>query len=145
MQRALRIVLRRNGLRDFVNHGARHSGWSRGNLSTGRLRRRDADDGFSDSLLARDFDAITPLLNVSAQKFTATVGVGYENDSYFGTTAETPTDRVDNYLFVRPSLTYAFVDWFSASIFLEFRQNTSTQETNGFDNNRAGIDILTRF
>ena len=102
----------------------------------------------STTLEGQDFTATGFELRVQQrflQKFTATVGVGYENDSYFGTTAETPTDRVDNYLFVRPSLTYAFVDWFSASIFLEFRQNTSTQETNGFDNNRAGIDILTRF
>ncbi len=102
----------------------------------------------STTLEGQDFTATGFELRVQQrflQKFTATVGVGYENDSYFGTTAETPTDRVDNYLFVRPSLTYAFVDWFSASIFFEFRQNTSTQETNGFDNNRAGIDILTRF
>ena len=102
----------------------------------------------STTLEGQDFIATGFELRVQQgflQKLTATVGVGYENDSYFATTAETPTDRVDNYLFVRPSLTYAFVDWFSASIFFEFRQNTSTQETNGFDNNRAGIDILTRF
>jgi Putative beta-barrel porin 2 len=79
------------------------------------------------------------------QKCTAMVGFGYENDDYFGTTEETETDRVDNYLFVRPRLTYAFVDWFSASLFYEFRQNTSTQESSSFDNNRAGFEILTRF
>ena len=102
----------------------------------------------STTLEGQDFIATGFELRVQQrflQKFTAIVGVGYENDAYFGTTAETPTDRVDNYLFVRPRLTYAFVDWFSASVFYEFRQSTSTQETSSFENNRAGVEILTRF
>jgi hypothetical protein len=79
------------------------------------------------------------------QKFVAALSFGYENDSYFETTADTPTDRVDNYVFIRPRLTYAFVDWFSVSVFYEFRQTESTQEISSFYNNRAGLEILTKF
>ncbi len=79
------------------------------------------------------------------QKFVAALGFGYENDSYFETTADTPTDRVDNFVFIRPRLTYAFVDWFSVSVFYEFRQTESTDEINSFYNNRAGLEILTKF
>jgi Putative beta-barrel porin 2 len=87
-------------------------------------------------------------INVSQQFFqrlVASVGAGYENDSYFGTTPETPTNREDNYVFVRPRLTYAFVDWFSVSVFYEFRQTVSNQEGNSFENNRAGLEVLTKF
>ena len=41
------------------------------------------------------------------QKVVAALSVGYENDTYFGTTTETPTNRVDDYFFLRPRLTYA--------------------------------------
>lgn len=79
------------------------------------------------------------------QRLFGAVSFGYENDSYFGTTPETPTQRVDNYLYVRPRLTYAFVDWFSASIYYEYRQTASNQESISFYNNRAGLEFLTKF
>ena len=102
----------------------------------------------SSALEGQDYFATGFELNVSQQffqKVVAAVSFGYENDAYFGTTSDTPTDRVDNYLFVRPRLTYAFVDWFSVSVFYEFRQTVSNQEGNSFYNNRAGLEILTRF
>jgi hypothetical protein len=79
------------------------------------------------------------------QKLVAALNLGYENDSYFGTTPETPTERVDDYVYVRPRLTYAFVDWFSASIFYEYRQTASNQSGVSFYNNRAGLEFITRF
>jgi hypothetical protein len=79
------------------------------------------------------------------QKLVAGVSFGYENDSYFGTTPETPTGRVDNYVYIRPRLTYAFVDWFSASIFYEYRQTSSNQPGTSFYNNRGGLEFITRF
>ncbi len=79
------------------------------------------------------------------QKLVAALSLGYENDSYFGTTPETPTERVDDYVYVRPRLTYAFVDWFSASIFYEYRQTASNQPGVSFYNNRAGLEFITRF
>jgi hypothetical protein len=82
------------------------------------------------------------------QKVVAAVSLGYENDSYFGTTPETldtPSNRVDDFVFARSRLTYAFVDWFSASVFYEYRQQASTQESSSFYNNRVGMEIQTKF
>jgi uncharacterized protein (PEP-CTERM system associated) len=79
------------------------------------------------------------------QKFGAALSAGYENDQYFGTTPETPTERVDNYVYVRPRLTYAFADRFSASIFYEFRRASSNNPGSSFYNNRAGLEFNTSF
>ena len=41
------------------------------------------------------------------QKLVAAVSLGYENDSYFGTTPETldtPSNRVDDYVFARSTI-----------------------------------------
>ena len=100
------------------------------------------------SVSGQDYFATGFELNISQQffqKVVAALSVGYENDTYFGTTTETPTNRVDDYYFLRPRLTYAFVDWFSVGIWYEFRQTTSTQETSSFTNNRAGLEIQTKF
>jgi uncharacterized protein (PEP-CTERM system associated) len=102
----------------------------------------------SASLEGQDYFATGIEFSVSQQFFQrvlTSVNFGYENDSYFGTTQATPTNRVDKYMFVRPRLTYAFVDWFSVSIWYEYRETTSTQETSSFTNNRAGVEILTKF
>jgi hypothetical protein len=102
----------------------------------------------SSALAGQDYFATGFELNVSQQffqKLVAAVSFGYENDEYFGTTVDTPTDRVDNYVYVRPRLTYAFVDWFSVSIWYEYRETVSTQETSSYTNNRAGLEFLTRF
>ena len=79
------------------------------------------------------------------QKVVAAVSFGFENDSYFGTTPETQTQRVDNFVYIRPRLTYAFVDWFSASIFYEYRQTSSNVPATSFYNNRGGLEFITRF
>ena len=102
----------------------------------------------SSDLAGQDYFATGFELNLSQQffqKLVAAVSFGYENDEYFGTTVDTPTDRVDNYVYVRPRLSYAFVDWFSVSIWYEYRETVSTQESSNFTNNRAGLEFLTRF
>ena len=102
----------------------------------------------SSSLAEQDYFATGIELRAQQQffqKFVAAVSLGYENDSYFGTTPDTPSNRVDDYVFARSRLTYAFVDWFSASVFYEYRQTASTQESSSFYNNRVGMEIQTRF
>ena len=84
----------------------------------------------SSDLAGQDYFATGFELNLSQQffqKLVAAVSFGYENDEYFGTTADTPTDRVDNYVYARPRLTYAFVEWFSVSIWYEYRETVSTK------------------
>ena len=105
----------------------------------------------SSSLAGQDYFATGIELSAQQQffqKVVAAVSLGYENDSYFGTTPETldtPSNRVDDYVFARSRLTYAFVDWFSASVFYEYRQTASTQESSSFYNNRVGMEIQTKF
>jgi hypothetical protein len=102
----------------------------------------------SSDLAGQDYFATGFELNLSQQffqKLVAAVSFGYENDAYFGTTVDTPTDREDNYVYVRPRLTYAFVDWFSVSVWYEYRETVSTQQSSSFFNNRAGLEFLTKF
>ena len=79
------------------------------------------------------------------QKFAAGVRFGYENDEYFAAGDAPPTDRVDNYLFVRPTIRYSFVRWFSVNVFYEFRKNTSTQPSSNAYGNRVGMELAATF
>jgi hypothetical protein len=79
------------------------------------------------------------------QKYTAAVTFGYENDAYFAVGDAQSTRRVDNYLYVRPRLTYNFIEWLSVSAFYEFRQTASNQVESSFYNNRVGMEIATEF
>jgi hypothetical protein len=82
------------------------------------------------------------------QKFIAGISFGYENDVYSansGETTTTQTNRVDNYLYVRPRLSYSFVRWCSANVFYEHRRTNSTQTTSSFYDNRIGMEIAAEF
>lgn len=75
------------------------------------------------------------------QRITVTTAFGYENDSYFGTSQTTQTGRVDNYVFIRPSLSYSLTRHLAFGVFYEFRRNDSNQPFNTFFNNRAGLEL----
>jgi hypothetical protein len=80
------------------------------------------------------------------QKFIAQLSSGYENDQYIATTTdEAPSDRVDNYVYIRPRLSYSFIEWLSASIFYEFRRTNSSDSESSFYDNRIGMEIATQF
>jgi len=90
--------------------------------------------------------------NISAtqrflQKFIAGISFGYENDVYSANSGETTTqtDRVDNYLYVRPRLSYSFVRWCSANVFYEHRRTNSSQTISSFYDNRIGMEIAAEF
>ncbi len=76
----------------------------------------------SDSLTGQDVTATGFEIAATQrflQKFIAGLSFGYENDVYFASSAETlpGTDRVDNYLFVRPRLSYSLVRCGSRRVF----------------------------
>jgi hypothetical protein len=75
------------------------------------------------------------------ERITVTTAFGYENDSYFGTSETSETKRVDNYFFIRPSLSCALTRDVAFGIFYEFRRNDSNQLVNTFFNNRAGLEL----
>jgi Putative beta-barrel porin 2 len=78
-------------------------------------------------------------------RFYVTVNTGYENDDYFAVAEDTDSDRVDNYVFVRPALAFAFTRWASISLFYEYRQNFSTDPDFPFSNNRCGGSLAFQF
>jgi putative beta-barrel porin BBP2 len=81
------------------------------------------------------------------QKFIAGISLGYENDVYSATgeAATTDSDRVDDYVYVRPRLSYSFVRWVSVNLFYEYRRTDSSQATSSFSDNRIGMDVATQF
>jgi uncharacterized protein (PEP-CTERM system associated) len=80
------------------------------------------------------------------QKFYVGIGGGYENSQYYRTSAAAaPTNREDNYYYVRPSLDYQITDWWSVGAFYMYRTNDSTSATNNFFNNQAGLETSLAF
>jgi hypothetical protein len=79
------------------------------------------------------------------QRFNVTVATGYENDEYISIAEDTNTDRVDNYIFIRPTIAFAFTKWASVSVFYEYRNNFSTESQVAFYDNRAGAALAFQF
>lgn len=79
------------------------------------------------------------------QKFYTAVAFGYENDTYYATAPDVDASRVDNYVFVRPSLNYKFLEYMNAGVFYEYRNNVSNEGTNSFYDNRCGVELTCTF
>jgi hypothetical protein len=83
------------------------------------------------------------------QKFIAGISFGYENDAYFNATATTPvtsdSNRVDNYVYVRPRLSYSFARWFTTSVFYSYRRQVSNEASNSFYDNQVGMEVAAKF
>ncbi|HEY5812059.1 MAG TPA: hypothetical protein VIT23_05355, partial [Terrimicrobiaceae bacterium] len=79
------------------------------------------------------------------QRIYLNVTTGYENDEYVGISPDADAGRVDNYVFVRPAIAFAFTKWVSISVFYEFRQNFSNDSEFAFYNNRVGGALAFQF
>ena len=79
------------------------------------------------------------------QRIYLSVASGYENDEYIGIEPGVDAGRVDNYVFVRPAIAFAFTKWVSISAFYEFRNNFSNDDEFAFSNNRVGGAIAFQF
>lgn len=90
-----------------------------------------------------EFDASQKLF----QRFTVAVAVGYEHDSYNSTGGATAIDigREDDYVYVRPNITYNFRNWLSATVYYQFGRNSSTIGQSSFYDNRVGGQISITF
>jgi Putative beta-barrel porin 2 len=67
---------------------------------------------------------------------------GYENDAYRQTTAgAVGPQREDNYLFIRPSLTYHLQDWADVTLSYFYRNNDSNFPTKAFTNNQVSAEV----
>ncbi len=80
------------------------------------------------------------------QRLTLGISAGYENDQYLATeSGSAEPNRVDNYFFIEPLLTYRFRDWLSATLSYEFRRNASTEASSNFFDNRITFSVGVNF
>ncbi len=102
----------------------------------------------SNSLQGQDYVATGFSISVQQrflQRIYTGLTFGYENDVYFAVASDVEANRVDNYIFLRPSISYAMNSWLTAGAFYEFRNNVSTQNSSTFYNNRFGIELGAQF
>jgi hypothetical protein len=102
----------------------------------------------SGSLAGQDY-ATTSINAVLSQRFLsrATLGlaIGYENDDYFSTIAGLPASRVDNYLYIEPSVDVAITRYWSAGAYYLHRQDSSSFAFFDFYDNQAGFRMMVKF
>jgi Putative beta-barrel porin 2 len=80
------------------------------------------------------------------RRLTADISAGYENDNYQATeNGAAEAGRLDNYFFIRPSLTYRFRSWLSTSLAYEFRRNSSNEANFMFSDNRITFSVGVNF
>ncbi len=79
------------------------------------------------------------------QKFSVGIAFGYENDTYFATESGIESNRVDNFIYARPSVSYTIADWVKTGIFYEYRNNDSNISFDSFYDNRVGMELNLAF
>ena len=81
------------------------------------------------------------------QRFTVAAAIGYEHDTYNSTGGPEVVniDRTDNYFYFRPSISYDFRQWLTATIYYQYGRNSSTIGTSTFYDNRVGAQISFTF
>jgi len=80
------------------------------------------------------------------QRLSAAVFVGYENDQYKGATKNAVnTSRADNYVYVRPNLTYSIGGWCNLVLYYQFNHNDSNLNGASFSDHRIGGQVIFAF
>jgi len=80
------------------------------------------------------------------QRVAAGVYIGYENDQYGATTnTAVNTSRADNYVYVRPNLTYSIGGWCNVVLYYQFNHNDSNLHGASFDDHRVGGQVIFAF
>lgn len=79
------------------------------------------------------------------RRFQLGLAGGYENDDYVANTSTTMATRNDNYFFIRPSISYNFLKFLTASVFYTYRSNDSTILAETWYDNQVGFDLTASF
>ena len=80
------------------------------------------------------------------QRVSAAVFVGYENDQYKGASGNAVnTSRADNYVYVRPNLTYSIGGWCNIVLYYQFNHNDSNLNGASFSDHRIGGQVIFAF
>ena len=80
-----------------------------------------------------------------AQKFQIGVSGGYENDTYVANQSNVNANRVDNFFFIQPEVSYNFLKYLTATIFYQHRFNDSTQQVDTWYDNQVGFELSASF
>lgn len=80
-----------------------------------------------------------------AQKFQVGVSGGYENDTYVANERNVNADRVDNFFFIQPQVSYNFLRYLTATLFYQHRFNDSTQQVDTWYDNQVGLELSASF
>ena len=102
----------------------------------------------SPSLNNQDYWATGVELGITqtiAQKFQVGVAGGYENDTYVSNERNVDADRVDNFFFIQPEISYNFLKYLTATIFYQHRFNDSTQQIDTWYDNQVGFELSAAF
>ena len=82
---------------------------------------------------------------VVLERYTLSLGAGYENLDYHSTQAAAVATRRDNYYFTRVGADWDATDRLSVGLFYFYRQNDSTIGVSEFTNNQTGLTVTYAF
>jgi hypothetical protein len=102
----------------------------------------------SPSLNNQDFWATGIELGIAqtiAQKFQVGLSGGYENDTYVSNLKDVDADRVDDFFFIEPRISYNFLRYLTATVFYMHRFNDSTQQVDTWYDNQVGFELSAAF
>lgn len=102
----------------------------------------------SATLLDQDYSATAFAVGISQsvfRRFTVVVTAGYENLTYFSTLNGDSGDRQDNYYFIEPAVNVKITRFWEAGLYYRHRENNSSVELFGFDENQVGIHSGIKF
>jgi len=80
-----------------------------------------------------------------AEKITFGLATGYENDAYVSNMANVQANRVDNFYFFRPGVSYSFLKYLEANFSYEYRFNSSTLTQDTWYDNRMNVELSMDF
>jgi len=78
-------------------------------------------------------------------RFFATFSGGYEDAKYEATETQASTSRHDQYVFVRPAVSFTLTRKINIELYYQFRRNTSTSALSSFESNIAGVQATIGF
>lgn len=124
--------------------GAEHLLFTKTRLSLVGYRNLQA----SPSIAGQDYIATGGEIGINqefASKFEIALSTGYENDTYVANTTSTDATRVDNFFFVRPSISYHFLKYMKASLSYEYRTNKSDKIEDTWFDNKLSLELSAKF
>jgi|GEM_PF-2126884 len=124
--------------------GVSYSLTDKSSLRVSAYRRATHSIGLANSMFYATGIALTA--NVKAtDKLSLSLTTGFENAVYENTAGAGGIDREDDFLFIRPSVSYIISKNWNVNLFYQYSQNESNQINSGFDHNQVGISVTVTY